>query len=232
MIPDTLTSIHVVNNSAYETRYRMEELVVSPPPVRLCRIPHDIERDERGKFVLGKRDGKPREKPAGIITNVIPEPFRSWPDQTIPVKNYPALLSLHYALNPEYTRLRADQLLGTGLCWCNGTWGVYSAAIITGGNVLEVERVEGGRVYFKSILISDPAPTLQKVYDDHLYQIGTSINALSGDLAEMTRPNGYGTRSKVRMLVVREKPEPLWLPEDEIHLLPAGFEPPSAVWLS
>lgn len=195
----------------------------------LFRVPHDIERDANGKFVLGKRDGKPRQIEG--LSDVFPEPFRANPDQTIPVKNYPALLNLHYQLNPEYTKERADQLLGVGLAWCNQQWGVYSAAIITGGNVLEAIKVENGKVYFKSILISGAIPSYQDVVNNHLYQIGTSINVNSGDIAEMTRPNGNGTRSKVHMLIVRKTVEDLWMYENELHRLPDGFEPPNAIWL-
>lgn len=207
------------------------EVQLPPPSGIYGRIPHDIERDEKGKFVLGKRDGKPRSKPPGIVTNIIPEPFRAWDDQTINVKKYPALLNLHYALNKEYTKLRADLLLGTGLCWCNTQWGVYSAAIITGGNVLKILERKDGKVYFDSILISDPAPTLKYVMDNHLYQIGTSINVQSRDLGLMMRSNGYGTKSQVKMLIVRQTKEPLWMWEDELHILPAGFVPPSPLWL-
>ena len=197
--------------------------VLTPAP--LWRIPHDCERDAAGNFVLGKRDGKPaREFP----TDPIPEPFRAWPDQTIPVKNYPTLFNLLCELNPGYTRVRALELLGTGLCWCNNTWGVFSAAIITGGAVLEEDHVENGRVYFKSINILEPIPGTQYVLDNHLSTIATSVHR-DGRVGFMTRPNGYGSRSQIRMFIVSKLP--LWLPEVELHKLPLGFEPLSTVWM-
>lgn len=80
-----------------------------PAPKLLYRIPHDMERDSRGKFVLGKRDGTPSRY---FPTNPIPEPYWAYPDQTVPVKNFPRLVSMIEELNPEYTRDRALQLLG------------------------------------------------------------------------------------------------------------------------
>jgi len=199
--------------------------VLTPAP--LWRIPHDCERDAAGNFVLGKRDGKPaREFP----TDPIPEPFWAFPDQTVPVKNYPVLLDLLHDLNPTYTRERMLQLLGTGLCWCNNTWGVFSKAIITGGAVLEAERVEGGRVYFKSILISDPVPSAQEVLDNHLSTIAVSVH-VDGRVGIMTRPNGYGGRSPIRMYIVRKTIEPLWMWERQLHRLPDGVDPSDPTWL-
>jgi len=194
---------------------------------QLYRIPHDCELDANGKFVLGKRDGVPQRE---FPTDPIPEPFRASPDQTIPVKNYLELLDLLCELNPEYTRERALQLLGTGLCWCNNTDGIFSAAIITGGAMLEKEYTENGKVYFKSILISDPVPTADYVLANHLSTIATSVHK-DGRIGIMTRPNGYGSRSPVRMFIVRKTIEPLWFPEDELHKLPDDFDPLSPIWL-
>jgi hypothetical protein len=201
--------------------------VTPPPAVRLFRIPHDCERDANHKFVYGKRDGSSSFRT--FKTDPIPQPYRAWPDQTIPVKRYPALLNLLWELNPEYTYEKAMAHLNDALCWCNGVWGIFSAAIITAGAVLEAERVEGNRVYFKSILVSGPTPTAEYVLNNHLSALATSVHQ-DGRPGFMTRANGYGTRSKVRMFIVREKPEPLWIPKDELHELPAGFNPPDELW--
>lgn len=192
-------------------RYKPE----TAPVKLLARLKHDIERNPR-----------PARNFGSLI--IIPQPFRASPDQQVPVKNYPALIDLLCELNPTYTRERALQLLGTGLCWCNGQWGVFSAAIITGGAVLEVERIEGGRVYFKSILISDPAPSAEYVLANHLSAIATSVHT-DGTPGVMTRPNGNGTRSQVRMFIVRKTVEPLWFPAGDVQLL--DFDPPSPVWV-
>lgn len=200
---------------------------VLPPVTRLLfRLPHDEERDANGDYT-GRRDGTIR----GSSDYIIPEPFRAQPDQTIPVKNYSRLLDLLCELNPTFTRDRAMDLLGTGLCWCNGSWGVFSAAIITGGAVLEAERVEGGKVYFKSILISDPTPTKDYVLANHLSAIATSVNGSEVNI--LTRPDGRGfqTRSPVRMFIIRKTIEPLWMYERQLHQLPPGFEPDSPVWM-
>lgn len=189
-----------------------------PPPMPLlARLKHDKERSPMPARDFG-------------ATNIIPEPFRAKPGQTIPVKNYPALISLLMALNPSYTEARARDLLGEGLCWCNSQWGVMTDSVITGGAVLEVEKIEAGRVYFKSILISGPIPTAEYVLSHHLSTLAVSVKKDRTPVM-MTRPNGYGTRSQVRMFIVRKTVEPLWFPAADVQILPSGWEPPSPVWL-
>lgn len=201
--------IGTLSVTGYKTRAL--EFAVAPS-VQLCRILHDCER------------AHPEAR--NWVTDLIPEPFRASPSQTIPIKNYPALLSLHYTLNPTYTHERADDILGPGLCFCNQNWGVENDAIITGGAVLEVLGVEAGRVYVNSILISDPIPTAEYVLAHHLSFLAVSVHK---DLrvGYMTRPDGGpdGHRSKVRMFVVRKTVEPLWFPAEDVQLLPPGQEP-------
>jgi hypothetical protein len=186
---------------------------VAPAPV-LCRLKHDVERSPMTDRSWGTLD-------------IIPQPFRSYPGQTV---NCGKLFDLLCELNPSYTRERVTDLLGTGLCWCNAQWGVMTDSIITGGAVLEVERIEAGRVYFKSILVSDPAPTAEYVLSHHLSAIATSVKR-DGTPRILTRPNGYrnpdGTaaRSPVRMFIVRSKPEPLWFAAADVQILPPGVDP-------
>jgi len=184
----------------------------SPPVKLLARLKHDIERNPRPD--------------RNFATDPIPQPFRAEPSQTIPVKNHPALIDLLCELNLLYTRERAEQWLGPGLCYTNQTWGVFHAPVITGGAVLEVLKIEESRVYFKSILISDPVPTVQQVLDNHLSHIGTSVH-MDGRPGIMTRPDGRykGSRSPFRMFIVREISEDLSFPVNDVQLLPPGVDP-------
>lgn len=195
---------------------------VATAPI-LARLKHDIERTPRWSRNFGTAE-------------IIPEPFRAYPGQTIPVKNYADLVYLLYDLNPSYLPSRVEALLDTGLCWCNPAWGVMTDSVITGGAVLEVEKIDAGRVYFRSILISDPIPSAEYVLSHHLSTIATSVHR-DGRPCIMTRPNGCrnpdGTpeRSQVRMFIVRANPEPLWFLAEDVQILEPGFEPPSAVWM-
>jgi hypothetical protein len=200
--------------------------LIMPPVVSsplLARLKHDCERTS------------PPARSWGDL-QIIPQPFRAQPGQTIPVKNYPGLFDLLCALNPSYTRDRARQLLDPGLCWCNAQWGVMTDSIITGGAVLEVEQIENSRVYFRSILISNPVPSAEYVLSHHLSTIATSVKR-DGTPRILTRPNGYrnadgsAKRSPVRMFIVRSQPEPLWFPAEDVQLLPPGFEPPDVLWM-
>lgn len=191
---------------------------VAPSPVQmLCRLLHDAERTH--------------PEARNWVTDLIPEPFRARPSQTIPIKNYGALLNLLADLNPGYTQARADDILGPGLVFCNQTWGVENDAIITGGAVLEVLKIESGRVYVNSILISDPIPTRDYVLAHHLSYLAVSVHR-DLSVGYMTRPDGQpnGHRSKVRMFVVRKTVEPLWFAADDVMILPAGFEP-AETWM-
>lgn len=210
-------------------RFIETEFAQEPQNKLLYRIPHDIERADvpnDNLTYMGWRDGCPRG--TMTINPDIPEPYRAEPDHTIPLNE--GLQSLVWRLNPGYTYERFRDLLGTGLCWCNNKWGTFSAAIITGGAVLEATKVENGKVYFKYIDINQPIPSVQEVLDNHLSTIATSIDTNSGDVNYMTRPNGFGdNRSKVRMIIPSRYP--LWFWEKDLHKLPPGFEPPNVLWM-
>lgn len=213
--------------------YKDRTFIPDPTPKLLYRIPHDIERTSPGSDAsgayTGRQDGRVRDNNTNSVA--IPEPFRANPDSTIPVKNYPIMIDLLCQLNPSFTRSRAEDLLGTGLCWCNREWGVFHAPIITGGAILEAEKVEDGKVYFKSIVIDEYIPTLPEVLSNHLSAIATSVNR-SGEPNILMRESGTIGDSPVRMFIVSTKDKsPLWFYENSLHKLPAGFEPPSPIWM-
>ena len=222
-----ITAHWVTGHQAFEVGYKEP---VAPPvsTASLYRVPHDCERDADLKFVWGKRNGSPSYR--DFIISPIPAPFRVQPEQVVPIKNDPKLIDLLCALNPDFTRERVTFFLDVGLIWCNTQWGVFHTPLVTGGAVLEAERVEGGRVYFKSIRLGDPVPTAAEVLKQHMSYIATSVHR-DGRVQIMTRANGSSGRSPVRMFMVRKTVEPLWLPENELHRLPQGFEPPSAIWM-
>ncbi len=240
----------------------IEEIQTTPPPGYVyIRIPHDPERvnvDDTTGGGLRYRGNLPEYKndPRGgrtryvVLKNKTPEPevYRLDPGHST-LLNCSAQRMWRW-LNPELNDKRWSSLGAGGLGWCNGTGftdGRYNC--ITGENIngkflafdqpracggaVFLAKIVGSMVEFLSMLTSDPIlPASTVLGRKEFWYYGVSINP-RGEINYITRPSGEdsnGANVKVRIPFLTAKK--VYLPKDEVHILPSGFIPPSSLWMS
>lgn len=247
-----ITAHWVEGNTAQEVRYRQEQPGTLPTR-QLWRIPHDTERvnvnagDYRYRPNVGMTGRGPVRQEIVNAGVARPEIFRVFPSQTTPIGE--AHQWLWRNINYELSATRHCTLYGNKLAWTNQTGfpgrrnyvlqqdmtaqlPTFHAALLNGGQVVEGEERDG-RVYIRSLLISDPVPSASDVLASRLWGWGTSINP-EGEINLIMRLGLDGTNKPVRILWLTK--EPVWLPAVELHELPtmfsdAGMPLPDARWM-
>lgn len=210
------------------------------PKIQLWRVPHDIERynvDLDDWRYSGTKWGVVRKeiRDAGVAR---PEIYRVYPDQTTRIGEKHQWLWKN--INPELSKLKWRTLLGNELAWTNGTgfpghrdyvnrmdldlgYPTFHAPLVNGGMILEGVE-DGNIVWIKSLLTSDSVPTEDELLKTHMWSWGVSVIPRDGSINYITRLGVDGIYKKVRIpLITAQK---IWLPKDELHKLPYGFEPP------
>jgi len=231
----------LVNNTAYEVVYVPEQEIL-PPTVQLWRIPHDVERvnfdakDYRYRPNIGMTGRGPVRAAVTVSGNPRPEVYRLQPDQTTPIDE--AHQWLWRNINLELSPDKFCTLFGNTLAWTNNTGFPghrnyilnkdmdkelprFHAPLANGGQIVEGEEREG-KVYIKSLLMSDPTPTADYVMSNHLWSYGTSVNT-QGEINIIARLGRDGQYKNVRVLFMTKYP--VWLPAVELHKLAPGEMP-------
>jgi hypothetical protein len=220
-----------------------------PEQPRLWRVPHDTERvnvdagDFRYRLNVGMtgRGVVRREiRDAGVAR---PEIFRVYPDHTTPIGE--AHQWLWRNLNIGLSAKKHCTLYGNKLAWTNGTGfpgrrnyvlredmteqlPTFDAARVNGGQIMEGEE-SNGRVYLRSLVISDPVPSALDAIADRLFGYGVSINP-QGEVHLILRPGLDGINIPVKILFLTRYA--VWLPVDELHSLTPGQPLPDPIWIS
>jgi hypothetical protein len=222
------------------------------------RIPHDVERvdfnaedpDLRYRGNVPEYAGDPRGGP----------PRKVVLDRGAPMPEVYLLDPLHHTvldcacqrmwkdLNPELGIKRQSALYGNGLAVTNNTGFPGHYNCLTGedqdqvfprfdkprlfGGAVVLGMQKGERVYFSSMLVSDPIRSGAEVLEHkEWWCYWTSINP-EGEIHYITRPSGPnsdGPNVPVRLPFLTTVQ--VSLPAVELHRLPAGFIPPSAMWM-
>lgn len=223
-----------------------------PDETTYFRVPHDTERirmyvEEGERTDLryrGNSEGKVRK--VVIDTGVArPEVFRADPDHQTPLDRDHQFFWRN--LNPMLSDSKFSTLYGNTLAWCNGTGAGVRHNWITGANADQKDiafdaarfcggaivpgKINGNKVWLKSLLLSDPIPSAADCIahpEWGYWYWGTSINP-QGEINLIKRLGIDGRYHPVRIANITELP--IELPADELHWLPEGFMP-EATWLS
>lgn len=233
---------YILNVEGYKPVSGVLELEAPPAP-QYWRVPHDIERINwnAGDMRYGG-DGYRLGPVRGSAPT--PEVYRVYPDQTTPIGE--AHQWLWRNLNPLLSDDKWSRLLGNAYAFTNNTGFPgrhdyvnnrdvdkelprFHAALVCGGAILEGQELNG-KVWIKSILISDPVPMAADVLaDPGLWFYGTNVGA-DGYISFMQKK---GMDDFYHTIVVPLLTKvPVYLPTNELHKLPAGFFPPDARWLA
>lgn len=215
------------------------------PRVQLWRVPHDIERynvDEDDYRYAGARVGVVR-RTIRISGTSRPEIFRTYPDHTTPIGEGHQWLWRN--ANPELSGGKWAGLLGNTLAWTNQsgfpgrrdyvnrrdmTQGLpnFDAARVNGGQILEGIE-DGDKVWLKSLLTSDPIPSVESFLGSKLWAWGISISP-SGNIYHINRLGMDGTLKRVRIPFLTK--QMVWLPKNELHKLNMNEPLPLPTWVS
>lgn len=224
----------------------MLQITISyPESRRLVRIPHDIERRDVDNNVSGGLDFMGPGYRFGPVRDdvfqyglALPEVYRFRPDHVVPL--YDDCMWLWRRLNPEFSDDKFCAWLGNALFMTNKTgfpgrrniilrkdldkkFPSFDAARMTGGATMEVTRIEGSKVFLKSMIVGRPLPTVEQVRNDQtLWFWGTSVNR-RGEVNIMTKLGIDGNRHgcRVPFFTARE----IWLPASELHFVDTINDP-------
>lgn len=215
------------------------------------RIPHDKERLAEGSYGGdGFWGGKARNK-----IKPIPEVYRLSPSQTTPISC--DWIRTWWALNPMLNREQFESLLDDHWMLCNGTgWPsryncltgeqgddpedknknpAFHESLICGGAVVSGQKA-GELVWLNTLLISDSIPFnytskadakswLDNNPDKWYYAITV---ASSGNVTYTTFTGVDGKRQKLRIPILTS--QRVYIPIEELDILPVGFFPSSPLW--
>jgi hypothetical protein len=199
---------------------------------QLYWIPHDRFRydyDDRGRqHSRGWAYNAAGDGSARLVTREtgqsMPEVYRFLPEHAtvIPL----AYKDLLCDLNPMLSQTKTLDLLRRGVAWTNSTDGVFDFPRLCGGTVVE-GRDADDKVWIKTMLLGEPAPSAQFVLDNFLSYIATEVRP-DGGINLIHRRGMDGQLYPVRMIMLTS--EPIFAYADEVLKLPPGFIPPSPFW--
>jgi hypothetical protein len=186
--------------------------------------PHDRFRYDYD----GRETGGWRYNPAGTgrarasardSNNSQPEVYRLDPQHSTRLDE--PWQNLLCGINPELERDKTLTLLGEGLAFCNGTFGVLDQPRLMGGAVVR-GRVDGNKLWIKTLLTSQPIPSPAQVLADRLWFWCVGVQP-DGDVNLWWRRGIDGHMYTPKMLIVSA--QPIFVALDEVLLLPPGFIP-------
>jgi hypothetical protein len=206
-------------------------------PVQFWRQPFDLEirdynmdNENMGRQFMGPgyRSGPVRAR-AVESGKTIPAVFRVLPSQQ--TKLEPEHLQLWRRLNWEFADNILETLIDDHFAWTNGTADIpaFDQARVCGGALLR-GAVADGYLMIDSILTSQPVPPASEVLGKSwLWYYATEVNP-RGVVTFINRTAKDGTKKPVRVPLISRLP--LYVPVAWLHRLPAGFVPPSALWMA
>lgn len=230
--------------------------VFVPEPVQWYRVPHDTEirnatvsanlsRNDRLYMGDGNYVGQPRDavinSPENPLQRPMPEVYRLLPDQTTSIPcDY---LKLWKNLNPMLSLNKFFSLLDDAFALTNGTGlgdryncitgenegeqpPAFHAPLVMGGALLRGIEVSGA-LFIRTMLTSDPVPSVEWALENQMWYWGVSITR-TGRNNYIMRTGTDGILHPVRIPLLYKRP--VSLPLEWLDKLPLGAKPDSALW--
>lgn len=179
----------------------------------------------------------------------IPEPFRLLPSHQTPLDC--SFQNLIRECNPEHKDDIVDNVLDQAWILANNTgigadgrkncrngdymddpearWPALHDVIVCGGAILKQIGVVDGYVYLESIMISKPAPPAQYVLERPWLWFWLVATNDRNQITYMTVSAKDGVHRPVRMPFITSRAA--YCRASWLHKLPAGFFPPSPMWI-